>query len=116
MKITEFQRKTYNKTIDHIVAFIPDEGITGADLLNIIEHCVKLMPDNELDALFDISGTGRIKRHEKFNRDKKEVAVGMALLNIIMKSMNEENPGEASEGPGKTDKAHKTEADDDKSE
>lgn len=97
MKITEFQRKTYNKTIDHIAAFIPEEGITGADLLNIIEHCVKLMPDNELDALFDMSARGFIRRHELFNRDRKEVAVGMALLSIIMRSLNE--------SPGETDKA-----------
>lgn len=98
MKITEFQRKTYNKTIDHIAAFIPDEGITGVDLLNIIKHCVITMPDNELDALFDISGTGRTDRHNMFDRDKKEAAVGMALLNIIMKSFTEEyleDPGEA---------------------
>lgn len=105
MKITEFQRKTYNKTIDHISSFIPEDGITGADLLTVIEYCVKSMPDNELNALFDISGAGRIKRHEMFNRDEKEMAVGMALLNIIMKSMNEENPD-------KEDKADKTEADD----
>ena len=106
MKITEFQRKTYNKTIDHITAFVPDEGITGADLLNIIEHCIKTMPDNELNALFDMSARGCIKRHEMFNRDKKEVAVGMALLNIIMKSANEEDhnkTGEANEDPGKTE-------------
>lgn len=104
MKITEFQRKTYNKTIEHIAAFIPDDGITGGDLLNVIEHCLKTMPDNELDALFDMSASGFIRRHEMFNRDKKEVAVGMALLSIIMKAMNE--------GSGEADKTDKAGADD----
>lgn len=94
MKITEFQRKTYNKTIDHIAAFIPDDGISTVDLLNVIEHCVKTMPDNELNALFDIHCDGRIKRHGMFNRDKKEFAVGMALVNNIMRSLNEEGKDE----------------------
>mgnify|MGYP007038241173 CR=1 FL=1 len=94
MKITEFQRKTYNKTIDHIAAFIPDEGITGADLLTVIEFCVKSMPDNEVDALFDISGAGRIDRHKMFDRNEKEMAVGMALLSIIMKAVTEDGEDE----------------------
>lgn len=92
MKITEFQRKTYEKTINHIFSFVPDEGgITGEDVLTIIKHCVVTIPDNELDALFDINAEKihGIKRSKMFDRDKKEYAVGMSLLNIIMGAAEE---------------------------
>lgn len=91
--MTEFQRKTYEKTINHIFSFVPDEdGITGTDIMNIIQHCVKTMPDNELDALFDMSKVlveGE-KLSKRFPRERKEYAVGMALLNIILKNAKED--------------------------
>ena len=95
-KVTEFQRKTFNKTIDHILAFIPDDGsglnITNHDLINIIQHCVTVMPDNELDAMFDIGGVPDFngeKRSKIFSRDVKERAVGMGLLKHILDDVDE---------------------------
>lgn len=96
-KVTEFQRKTFNKTIDHILAFIPEGDdhrlqITSHDLLNIMQHCVKGMPDNELDAIFDIGDEPEIKgvkRSKLFSRDVKERAVGVGLLRHILGAVNE---------------------------
>ena len=96
-KVTEFQRKTYNKMIDRVSSFIPDEGgITTDDLITIIRHCVETTPNNELDALFDISSEPikGVKRSKLFNRDKKEVAVGLALLKNILDGLDEEGEDE----------------------